>query len=157
LILMTSFKKKPAGFTGISVARWQPKGYRLPVLKLLAPVDRFGEKLTGFKSSSDYRKIYRAALLERKEAVRSWLATLSPKVDLAFCCWCNLEQQRLKGYQTIMCHTILLGMTIRKYRPDILVFLDWDRYRYSIWKHNLPAFDPAKYKQDQKRNARRLI
>lgn len=147
MILLTSFKKKPNSFTGISVARWQPRGYRFPVIKMLAPIDRYGDPLTGFKDHQEYRRLYKAALSDRSEAIHSWLASLSTKIDLALCCWCTIEQQRLKGYETIMCHTILLAHTIKRYRPDVMVFLDWDRYRYSVWKHRLPVFDPARYKR----------
>jgi hypothetical protein len=153
MILITSFKKKPKFITGISISRWQPRGFNFASLKLLAPIDRFGKRLEGFLDHNEYRKLYKAVLMERKAAVEAWLETLDRNKDIALVCWCNIEQQRLKGYETIMCHSILVGNTIKKHRPDIMVFVDWDRYRYPIWNHNLPPFDEQKYL----RKTRKLI
>lgn len=153
MILITSFKKKPPFIEGVSVARYQPRGFKLPALKLLAPIDCFGDKITGYQHHGEYRRLYKATLESRQAAVMAWMESLNRRNDYALCCWCNIEQQRAKGYETLMCHTILIAFSIRKHRPDIPVFLDWDRYRYSVWDHRLKPFDPVRY-LDRKKGIR---
>jgi hypothetical protein len=150
MIVLSSFFRKPDGLPAFSVARYQPKGFHLPELRLLAPMDRYGVKLKGFIDHREYRKLYKAALKDRKEAVLNWLDSLRPNKHFVLCCWCTIEQQRRKGYDTVMCHTILLGKTIIKHRPDILVFVDRDRYLYSAWPHNFRLYDPTRRKRHGK-------
>jgi len=158
MIVLSSFNKRPDGIPAFSVARWQPRGHHLPELRFLAPIDQFGHKIKGFYDHREYRRLYKAVLQTRKEAILNWLDSLSPKQDMTLVCWCTIEQQRLKGYDTIMCHTILLGNTIRKHRPDILVFVDADRFQHSIFKHRHPLFDPRKRRRRyENRKGRQLF
>ena len=141
MIILSSFFKKSEGIPAFSVARWQPRNFHLAELRFLAPMDRYGVKLKGFIDHHGYRKLYKAVLMDRKEAVLNWLDSLRRDKDMVLCCWCTIEQQRRKGYDTVMCHTILLGKTIKKHRPDILVFVDRDRHLYSAWPHNFRLYD----------------
>lgn len=150
MIVLSSFFKKPDGIPAFSISRWQPKNFHLPELRFLAPMDRYGAKLKGFIDHTEYRKLYKAALMDRKEAVLNWLDSLRRDKDMVLCCWCNRAQQLRKGYETLMCHTILLAFTIAKHRPDIYVFLDYDRYKYSAWQHNFRLYDPNRRRRHGK-------
>lgn len=149
MIVLTSFAKQPKGIPGISIARYQPKNFRLPELRFLAPMDRYGNKLQGYLDHKEYRALYRAILLDRKAAVLSWISSLDKNKTFALICWCNSLQQAAKGYSTIMCHTILLGFSIAKRRKDILVTVDQDRFSHSIWKHDFSLFNIKRWRRNE--------
>lgn len=147
MILLTSFKNLPKNIFAYSIARFQPKGFFLPEIKMLAPIDMFGRKLEGFNSHHEYRRLYKATLETRKEAIENWIKGIDRNRNFALTCWCTIGQQLAKGYNTIMCHTLLIGFSIAKRRKDILITVDQDRFSHSVWKHNFSLFDIRKYKR----------
>lgn len=149
MILLTSFKNLPKNIFAYSVSRWQPRGFNLPELKFLAPLDMFGRKLEGFNSHHEYRRLYKATLETRKKAIENWIKGIDSRKTFALICWCNSLQQAARGYSTIMCHTLLIGFSIAKRRKDILVTVDQDRFSNSVWKHNFSLFNPKRFKRQR--------
>jgi hypothetical protein len=46
--------------------------------------------------------------------------------DVAFLCWCSLAQQKKKGRDTLMCHTVLIAEVLARIL-DAPVFVDEER------------------------------
>jgi len=148
-VLLTSFKASrhldvmyDATWTIQGVARWSPKDFRGESLRFLVPVDERGDMIYTDGSYSQaaidkYRADYFEALKSRKPAVRQWLSELDPEQNLALACWCCPQQGKGKVWfqrtGRFMCHTMLIGQLIRKYRPDIEVEPDADREAYSVF------------------------
>lgn len=109
MVYLQSFFSKPRA-KPYSVARWQPRGYNYPELRVFAPLLTDGQPIR--KVPPDvYLELYAEALASRwgevKKAV-SWLRN----ADAALCCWCN--PQRQKGYERLFCHTILIGFLLEE-------------------------------------------
>lgn len=139
MVVFTSFRKSQ-NFNGekFSIARFQPKGYRYKELRFLAAEDEKGGKilLRNFENPiEDYREVLRRSFKARGTAIRGWLESLSPDVDIVLCCWCPYSkstQEQIKKRGSFVCHSGLIAQMIRKYRPDVPVELDDDRQKYLI-------------------------
>jgi hypothetical protein len=103
------------GAEAYSIAHSQPEGFDLPELNFLKPVGPTGVRLKS--TAPDFRKNYDQTLLRNSEAVAEWLDRLN--VDTALCCWC-----RSRPYRLDRCHRILVGILLKRMRPDIYVRLD---------------------------------
>jgi len=139
-VVLTSFSKcfstmhklGIAGWTSISVARWMPKNMNMQVIQPFAP-QAYGRKLTGFHSVDEYYELYMNTLLSRRQEVMRHIENLIQNFGNStpvLCCWCTIEQQRRKGYNTIMCHTIPLAWILRQHGLEPL--FDDDRIQYGI-------------------------
>lgn len=127
MILMTSFVKRPLDMIAYSVARWQPAHETLPEKKYMAP------KKVEIKDAEDFYKKYIDLLTTgtRWYQIQRFIEREKKRErDVALCCWCTISQQRLKGYNTIMCHTIPLGWLLKE--SGLTVKLDEEREEFGI-------------------------
>ncbi|SMB96816.1 hypothetical protein SAMN00808754_1668 [Thermanaeromonas toyohensis ToBE] len=118
MVYLQSFFSEPRA-TPYSVARWQPRGYRYPELRVLAPLLPDGRPIKRV-SPDKYLDLYAGALASRWQDVKKTVSWLK-KVDAALCCWCNPERQ--KGYEKLFCHTILIGFLLEEAGVPV-VYLD---------------------------------
>ena len=138
MIALCSYWTVPEGFRTVSVARNMPSGVSMPELRFLAPLSELGLKVSMTSAGGSpkaYSDAYFAGLRSRRREVEAWLAGLDPGEDLALCCWCNAgfgkAKEQIAEHGTFVCHTMLIGKLVRKYRRDVRVEPDQDRWVYS--------------------------
>lgn len=141
-VIFTSFKKikhynhaEP-----YSIAVFQPKGFSLPSLPFLFPIDERGARimLENFKNpETEYPIALRQAYKARWTIIQKWMHSLSQQTkDLVLCCWCpytQIAKQELKTHHSFFCHSGLVAKMLVKHCPHVSVLLDDDR------KHDLAA------------------
>lgn len=144
MIVLTSFKYAD-DFPGqkFSVAKWAPKGVKMESLEYLAAVGVKGKELhlKDFANPAvEYAQAYREGIIERWKWVSIWLYGLDPLRDQVLSCWCPHSKPTTEYLSVhdggFLCHTGLIGLIIRKHRPDIDVVLDVDREEglYKGWR-----------------------
>lgn len=147
MIYLTSFEKSlelKKKIKKYSTARRQPGSFNYETLEFLAPLNKNGKAilLDGIdKDSLDkYASAYKETLKRNWSKVNAWLKSLSAD-DIALCCWCPYTADSKKYITeegTFACHTLLIGALIEKYRPDLEVFLDEDRWRLAVMEWKMP-------------------
>lgn len=144
-VVLTSFKMSKK-FSGekFSISRFQPKGFSFPELKFLAAIDKEGRRMAlrnYIDPVAGYAQALRDAFKCRWGAIKKWLDSLTPDVDIVLCCWCpysDATAEQMKEFGTFACHSGLIGLMIAKHRPDIQIVLDRDREEHLLpeWKPN---------------------
>lgn len=135
-VILTSFKKlKHYGHAEpYSIAVFQPKGFNLPSLPFLFPVDERGCRIMlehytqpGIEYPAALRQAYRA----RWTIIQKWMRSLLERTkDLALCCWCpytQIAKQEIKIDNCFYCHSGLIAKMLVKHCPQVSVLLDDDR------------------------------
>ena len=134
-LIITSFHKTKfiAQLLGVrprfySVARWQPKGVRLPELPFLAPPPGLEVEMARPKSISFYEAELRNAYTARWPEIKLWLDGLKNTELIGIACWCPYGKS-VYSEAPFACHTGLIGRMVAKYRPDIEIWLDHSHKR----------------------------
>jgi len=130
-VILTSFRDA-ANHTGekFSIARWQPRGFHIPELRCLAPLDSHNIPIYHLPSD-EYRRRYESEVLSSDAAFAQIASNLLSYKDLVLCCWCNPDRQ--KGYAKLMCHRVLVGYFIEKRLPMVEVVYK-DGAENPIWE-----------------------
>lgn len=109
-----------------SVARWQPRGFRLPELPFLAPPPGLEVDMARTDSLTFYEAELRSAYTERWPEIKSWLDGLDNTEVIGIACWCPYKKGNAfwKPGKPFACHTGLIGRMVNRHRPDIEIWLD---------------------------------
>ena len=112
-----------------SVARWQPKGFKLPELPFLAPPPGLDVDIASIDSIKRYETGLREAYTKRWPEIKSWLDGLDNNELTGIVCWCPYRRSNSFGSfichtGPFACHTGLIGRMVNKHRPDIDIWLD---------------------------------
>ena len=134
MIILTSFKKSKK-FKGekYSVARWQPKGFKYPVLEFLDATDENGSALHFSMFDNPlrgYEKSWEKKIKKNWKVIKRWIDDIEEDENIVLCCWCPFtasSQEQIKKFGSFACHTGLIGKLIKEERPEIRIILDNDR------------------------------
>ena len=122
----------PEGTARFSVARWNPRELKLPVLRNLAPVTQSGRPIDKRLGAAEYLKQYALALVSRQQKIIQDLSHITGD-SVGLLCWERMYSNRPPG---LMCHTILLGWLLQE-KPWLVggevevVFLEGRQY--PVW------------------------
>jgi hypothetical protein len=129
-LYLQSFFSDPMGFP-VSVARFQPDGYKYDEIRILAPQDAFGSPINTLNTDV-FLEMYCTILARNKDTILKVLNRLSVSdFDYTFCCWCSKERKRVSK---VACHTILIGYFVELYGRDLDINIHYmDGREYPMW------------------------